>query len=440
MANSNHLSPAPLDPYQWRESVLSTRSLSFMSTYDALGSPGLSHSRNTSYNWTQRPARPGTLPTDGESEADLEMVDTRESRLENIPELPDSVAESALFTLPREIRDRIYTFCLTATTSLATVEWPSASVNYGLQAQLLQTCSIVHDEAAPLLYSLNNLTFHHPSDANMFARALSPSYSRQYMQHVSLHIKAQDTRLWMPYLTSTDGKRSLKADFPNLRLLNVRYRSNKWNHSLAPDQNMKLWCEDNRLDEIVDGLSHVFIPPPAKPSSESKEADEDVQQKPLNEMSEREFMSFVDQRRPGEDMAFKRQLLELHKAHVPAFVAREPPTVKIVCACRVHTAHFNILTGATPDATPAPPPVPIGPIPPPLPAVDTPALAPTPVHEGETFHGFTALDLRSQALQKHLHDPALGSANVARTPYADKQGILLALEVHCLDPKRDERM
>ena len=46
------------------------------------------------------------------SEYGLEMTRTR--RLEDISELPDSVAKSRLFSLPREIRDRIYLFCLTS--------------------------------------------------------------------------------------------------------------------------------------------------------------------------------------------------------------------------------------------------------------------------------------------------------------------------------------
>jgi len=245
---------------------------------------------------------------------------------------------------------------------------------------------------------------------------------------LSLHLKAQDTRLWMPYLTSTDSTRSLKADFPHIRELSVRFRSNKWNHTLSPDQNMKLWCEDSRLDEVVDGLRHVYMPTKRTPSPNG------LAMKPLNEMTEQDFMAFVDRHRPGEDMAFKRQLLELHKAHVPAAAAPPPPpSIRVICACRVHTAHFNMITAAVIWQQDPPPPLDLpngvqglGLVPPP----------PAPVQEGEPFRGFTAIDLNTTGI-KRLHDPDLGSAKVARTPFAEKQGIMIALEIHCLDPKRD---
>ncbi|KAK5128908.1 hypothetical protein LTR85_000241 [Meristemomyces frigidus] len=451
--SNTHLSATPMDPYTWRESVLSTRSLSYLSIPD--GSPGLgSHSRNASLSYFREPTRRNTMTDD--SDYDLEMGGTNrgDRGLNDIPELPESVADSALFTLPREIRDRIYSFCLTAQNGLP-VEWPplpGAKAVYGLQPQLLRTCKIIRDEAAPLLFSLNNITFHHPSDANMFVRAIaSPALSRRYVTHLSLHIKATDTRLWMPYLTSTDEHRSLKADFQGVREVAVRYRSNKWNHSLSPDQNLKNWSEDSRLDEIIDGLRHVYLPPPP-----TKSDPDSV--KPLNEMNEHEFMRFVDARRPGEDMAFKRQLLELHKAHAPAAArAPDPPSIKVVCACRVHSAHFNLVlsTAVDPSSTssradahrtnhtngtaailaqalgPGPTSVGMG-----GGAADESTEPPAPVKEGESFRGFTAVDFGGSGV-KRLHDPTLGSAKVATTPFADKSGVLIALEIHCLDPKRD---
>jgi len=429
-----HTSAMPMDPYEWRESVLSTRSLSYLSTVDALGSPGLGpHSRNASYSFMRNAVtRRNTMTSaDGSAYGDeLEMARTskKDGGLNDIPELPESVAESALFTLPREIRDRIYGFCLQAEGGL-TVEWPAVpgvQVHYNMQPQLLRLCWIVYEEAAPLLYSVNSLTFHHPSDANMLVRALSsPTHSR-YITTISLHLKAQDTRLWMPYLTSTDGARSLKADFSNLRELNIRFRSNKWNHALSPDENITLCSKDSRLNEIVDGLRHIFLPAKRAPSPSG------LATKPLNEMTEQDFMAFVDRHRPGEDMAFKRQLLELHKAHVPAAAAQQtpPPTIRVVCACRVHSAHFNQVTHQ--DPTPVVPPIP--------PHALGPQAAPpqsAPVQEGQPFVGFTAVDFKAMGV-KNLHDPDLGSAKVARTPFADLKGILIALEIHSLDPKRGE--
>lgn len=175
MSNA-HLSAMPMDPYQWRESVLSTRSLSYLSTADALGSPGLTtQSRSGSLSYFTNRARRNTI--DSDSDYDLEMSGTgaEERELNAIPELPDSVANSVLFTLPREIRDRIYSFSMT-TQNFVPIEWPPLSygvIPYGIQPQLLRTCRIIHEEVAPLLYSLNIMTFHHPSDANMFVRAFA---------------------------------------------------------------------------------------------------------------------------------------------------------------------------------------------------------------------------------------------------------------------------
>ncbi|KAI6878792.1 hypothetical protein KC360_g6747 [Hortaea werneckii] len=452
---------APVDPYEWRESVLSTRSLSYMSNADFFASASRSASLS---HPSQRPRR-DTQTSDG---SDLVMGNTHDDGPHNsdnpnpnsssIPQLPSSVAGSFLFTLPREIRDRIYTFCLAADNGTP-VEWPLAPGGKNLcslQPQLLRTCKIIHDESAPLLYSLNHLVFHHPSDANMFVRALaSPPLARRFTTVVSLHIKATDTRLWMPYLTSTDSKRSLRADFPQLREIHVRYRSNRWNHSVPPEQNIR-GCvgEDGKLEELIDGLRNVFLPKPLPKPRRSKlggvdPLDEDHAQeesgKPLNEMNEDEFMRFVDARRPGEDLAFKRQLLELHKAHAPAACrAPQPPTIRVLCVCRVNPAHFTSITApssASPQqgGNPVPNNTPGGPA-----AIlahalnaataaaeiSTPLIQP--VKEGEPFRGFTPIDF--QGTGKKLRDAELGSARTASTPYVSKDGVLVALQLHTLDP------
>jgi len=453
-------SAAPMDPYEWRESVLSTRSLSYLST-DGLG--GLqTHSRTPSYSYIRPQPRRRTLTGTSEHSEDdglvMASMQHNDGGLNNIPELPESVAASPLFILPREIRDKVYACCLTAQNGLP-VEWPplpgAGSSLYALQPQLLRACRIMYDETAPLLYSLNTMTFHHPSDANMFVRAIAAStLARNHVTSLSLHIKAVDTRLWMPYLTSGDAKRSLKADYPHLRELGIRYRSNKWSHSHSPDQNLKVWSEDSRLDEIMDGLRNVFL---SQSLTSNKSEDHLDGVKPLNEMNAEEFMRFVDARRPGEDMAFKRHLLELHKAHVPAAARStpEPPTIKVVCACRVHSTHFNIVTSGLEAVSAAnnPPPPPPVPVPHPAPVLgmisqvigvggpppEDPIIASdlvAPVEDGEPFKGFSAVDFSRDGI-KRLHDPDLGSAKVARTPFADKNGIMIALEIHCLDTKKD---
>lgn len=374
----------------------------------ALGSPGLPlSSRNSSFTFFKPPTRRSTLDGDSESEAGLTMA------LQDIPEiqqLPDSVSESPLFDMPREIRDRIYSFCLTARDALP-VEWPSGWRRYDMQPQLLRICKIVYSEAAPVLYTSSVLTFQHPSDANMFVHALtSPTYGRHVTQ-VSLHIKAQDTRLWMAYISSSDPIRSLKADFPSLKELQIRYRSSKWQHAMPAEANMDTWNHDLKLVELVDGLRSLFAPEPEPdlmPRTESMDfADVSEQEADAHEPRRRDIRAVFEARRAQNRSAPR-----------PA----DGPTVKVVCACRVHQGHFNALINPTPAGAPMPP------------GMNPPApQSPTPVTEGAPFTRFTPIDLRQGV--KKLHDPDLGSANVARTPFADMNGILVALEVHYLDPK-----
>ena len=74
------------------------------------------------------------------------------------------------------------------------MEWPTQWKSYTLQPQILRTCKIVYNEAAPLMYAINTMTFHHPSDANMFVRAISsPDFARE-ITNLSLNIKAQNKR------------------------------------------------------------------------------------------------------------------------------------------------------------------------------------------------------------------------------------------------------
>lgn len=419
-----HLSAAPALPYG-RESVLSTRSLSYLSN-DAASSPALvpqhaTQSRSASTAYARSRTRRSTLTS--ESEYGLEMAQTREQELRDIPELPESVALSPLFLLPREIRDRIYSFCLTSQNGRQ-VLYPSEIKAFGLQPQLLRACKIMYTEAAPLLYTLNIMTFHHPSDANMFVSAMSSTVMSRLISNLSLHVKTQDHRLWMEYISSRNPHRSLKFDFPNLRELSVRFKSNKWTTSLPPETNLKHFSDDSRLDEVIDGLRTALLP-----------------HVPHGPKNEGEFEAWLSNHSssfpltPG-DPSFQKQWLEIHNARM-AFSAKKEltPTIRVVCACRVHTTHFTALTTPPTHA----------------PVRDlTRANNGTgviqqqsddifdmlvAVKEGEPFHGFTPIDLR--AGRKRLADPELGTANVSRTPFADKEGILLSLEIHCLDPKRD---
>lgn len=344
-----------------------------------------------------------------QSEMKKEEVDDLDLAMHEVDHLPPSVARSPLYELPREIRERIYSFCLSSRDSLP-VEWPRPSQwriqnPYGLQPQLLRTCRIVRDEAAPLLYTLNNLTFHHPSDANIFVRAFaSPIYAQQ-ITNLSLHIKAQDMRSWMPYITSRDPTRSLMADFPCLRELGVRFRSAKWNQRETPLNNLKTWFDDSRLDEAIDGLCYVFFPPQAD----------------VNDRSENQQLPSgleLGTARGGRARARTTQApnAQLERAR-PA-----PPIIRVCCACRVHPTQFTALT-VSPDPA-ASQTVP-----------EESAQQVVPVRENETFRGFTPIDLQNGV--KKLFDAELGSANVSRTPYTWRKGVLLALEIHCIDPKKD---
>lgn len=443
----------PTDPYTWRESVLSTRTLSYISQADALGSPGHAptspfhtHSRNTSSAHTFRapPTRQSTM--DDGSEYDLEMAQTR--RLEDISELPDSVAGSRLFSLPREIRDRIYLFCLTARAGEC-VEWPNMPQARPLHMapQLLRTCKLIYAEATSVLYTSNRLSFAHPSDANMFVRAIASPIGT--VTFLNLHVKAQDTRLWMPYLTSTDHTRSLKADFPSLKELVVRYKSNKWQHALPVEANLRHWSEDLRLDELIKGLGHVFYPIETTELPASTPATQEDFQRYLEANSD----AFST-----EEASFKQRLLQLHRAQQAFASGRQPPSppaIRIICACRISHTHFAALTsespvpqhqahgqpaqGNGPQGIAAPHITAAGLIPgmATLQGIFAGAPLPTqqPVQSGDDFRGFSPADLRGNV--KIVADSSIEGwgavAQVARTVFAKKGKVGLALEIFSVE-------
>ncbi|KAM0714052.1 hypothetical protein Q7P37_011016 [Cladosporium fusiforme] len=448
---ANHRPPpiATADPHPWRESVLSTRTLSYISQADALGSPGhppnspfFSHSRNTSGNHMFRgPTRQSTM--DEESEAGLEMTRTR--RLEDITELPDSVARSRLFSLPREIRDRVYLFCLTAREG-EPVKWPAMSGDKSLAMtpQLLRTCKLIYAEATSVLYSSNTLFFTHPSDANMFARAICSPIGT--ITHLNLEVKAQDNRLWMPYLTSTDSNRSLKADFPSLKELFIRFKSNKWQHGLSIEQNLRHTLEDSRLEETVRGLGHVFFP---------AETTELPASTPATQEDFQRYLEANPEAFPSEEGTFKQRLLQLHRAQQAFASTRQPPSppsIKIICACRVHHTQFAMITASVPTAqlqaaaqnhgahgVAGPAAAAVGMIPGiaalqgSLQGMFAPAPMPMtqPVQPGDEYRGFTPIDLRGKV--KRVADSSTegwgGVAMVARTVFAKKGKVELALEI-----------
>ncbi|KAF1844215.1 uncharacterized protein K460DRAFT_263292, partial [Cucurbitaria berberidis CBS 394.84] len=124
---------------------------------------------------------------------------------------------SLLLSLPRELRDRIYTFALT---SPSPFWWPNqAAVKYehNIAPNLLRASRQVYEEAALVIYSENKFAFTHPSDCNIFRVVASPA-SRN-ITSVYFRIRERDLRLWTSYLGSKSQDRSLRADLPRLRSL-----------------------------------------------------------------------------------------------------------------------------------------------------------------------------------------------------------------------------
>ncbi|KAG9695594.1 hypothetical protein KCU95_g6424, partial [Aureobasidium melanogenum] len=224
------------DPYQWRESVLSTRSLSYVSTIDALDST--------------RPStlRKNTLTSITSSYNDEDDFHDALTQVPSSDNLPPSVSSSPLFRLPRDLRLQIYSYLLTSGQNIL---WPVGHQSHNLSPQLLRTCRSIYEEAAHVLYQTNTLAFAHPSDANMFAHALSNRSFASLIPHVTLRIRSNDTRLWTAWFNTNAVERSLVRDLPGLRQLTIRYRGPRWQPSLNEKANADLWLKDPKLQEII---------------------------------------------------------------------------------------------------------------------------------------------------------------------------------------------
>jgi hypothetical protein len=127
---------------------------------------------------------------------------------------------SLLLSLPRELRERIYTFALTSPRPLP---WPcSVSLKDDVSVTILRTNKQVHEESVPILYSANTFVFTHPSDCNIFRVIASPA-SHNIMS-VYFRIREKDLRLWTSYLGSKAPERSLKFDLPKLKHVSIFMR------------------------------------------------------------------------------------------------------------------------------------------------------------------------------------------------------------------------
>ena len=133
-----------------------------------------------------------------------------------------SIAQSCLFQLPLELRERIWFYCLSTEQPIV---WPSGEkTDNKLALDLLRTCKPVHNEASLALYEYNTLHFRHPSDCNMFLYVHHIELS-QRVRTLLLHINDRDVSLWTGYLSSTSSHRSLLHDYPCLEELYIVLRS-----------------------------------------------------------------------------------------------------------------------------------------------------------------------------------------------------------------------
>ncbi|KAK6431245.1 hypothetical protein LTR95_012596 [Oleoguttula sp. CCFEE 5521] len=359
---------------------------------------------------------------------------------------PQSVSRSLLFVLPREIRDRIYSYCLSAP-NREHLEWPTSyhvRTMSALSPSLLRTSKLIADEATTILYSSNTLSFSHPSDANMFVRALTPKIAASKIARLHLPIKVQEMRMWMPYLTSNDMSRSLRTDYPALRDLTIRYKSNRWQHTASPETNLRHWSEDARLDELINGLSNVYYPRDQHAPAQGDESEE------LPDASTSDLMHG-----PGTAPGTRR-------GPNVGNCEPAPPTIRVVCACRVHSTQFASLTAGRPftfhNVNQAPTAqqtaafnslaAQVGPTPPAqLPGVASilesllpsagPPLA-TAVRAGTEFRAFTQADFRGRATKATRLGGVGGkydreSVQTARTVFTKKGQVLLALEIYAAD-------
>jgi hypothetical protein len=183
---------------------------------------------------TSTPSR-SRSSSNSSSSSDTTMIDappqspSRPARLRNPSHSAPSTSQtqsqpqpdpsfSLLLSLPRELRDRIYTFALV---SKSPFWWPGKAPDSVLHdhrdvtVNLLRSNKQVYTEAVDILYSQNKFLFTHPSDCNIFRVVASPASVN--ITSVYFRIREKDLRLWTSYLGSKKEERSLRADLPKLR-------------------------------------------------------------------------------------------------------------------------------------------------------------------------------------------------------------------------------
>ncbi|RAR07780.1 cytochrome p450 3a10 [Stemphylium lycopersici] len=167
----------------------------------------------------QAPSRPARLRNPSHSTATHTTSQVRPSGTQPDPSF------SLLLSLPRELRDRVYTFALVSNSPFW---WPGKAPesvqndHRNVSVSLLRANKQVYNESVDILYSQNKFLFTHPSDCNIFRVVASPASVN--ISSVYFRIKAKDIKLWTTYLGSKQGDRSLKSDLPKLKSLWVFLR------------------------------------------------------------------------------------------------------------------------------------------------------------------------------------------------------------------------
>lgn len=129
---------------------------------------------------------------------------------------------SLLLSLPRELRERIYTFALTSPHPFSCPR-PLQSLpekfKHHVSVSLIRANKQVYEESISMLYSRNTFLFQHPSDCNIFRIVAAPASHN--ITSVFFRIREKDLRLWTSYLGSKTAERSLRFDLPKLKNLSI---------------------------------------------------------------------------------------------------------------------------------------------------------------------------------------------------------------------------
>jgi hypothetical protein len=159
-----------------------------------------------------------------------------------------------LLRLPPELRQRIFSLCLT---SEHPISWPSPQHSAsGLDLALLRTCKSIHEQAVHILYEQNVLLFRHPSDCNMFLY-MHNHRRAQTIRTLLLHVTDREVSMWTQYLSSTLQSRSLMHDYPHLEDLYIVLKSSIFlgspHHDLV--QAYRKWSGSKALTNLCASLS-----------------------------------------------------------------------------------------------------------------------------------------------------------------------------------------